>query len=147
MKKILALALIAGCSAGKAPATDSFDELAGLDEKSDAFSAYWKVVGSIAPGQNSPTISYVKGPRYRTLKLSAKGPGTLALTVHSTDGGDALSWLLDTKYHVLAKNDDADDTTLDSHIIYNLPAGGADYWIVFRDYNWERRHFVVQVAP
>jgi hypothetical protein len=152
MKKILALAFAstfaaAGCGAGKAPADDSFDVLAGLDEKSDAFSAYMKIVGNITPGNSSSAISYVKGPRYRALKLTAKGPGTLALTVHSTDGGDALTWLLDTKYHTLAKNDDADDTTLDSHIIYNLPAGAADYWIVFRDYNWEKRHFVVQVAP
>src|SRR2546423_4595996 len=98
MKKLLILAFLAGCNAGKAPADDSFDNLAGLDEKSDAFSAYMKVVGSITPGQTSSTISYSKGPRYRAFKLTAKGPGTLALTVHSTDGGDALTWLLDSKY-------------------------------------------------
>src|SRR5262249_18187938 len=147
MKKLLVLTFLAGCSAGKAPANDSFDDLAGLDEKSDAFSAYWKVVATLNPGQSTATIPYVKGPRYRAVKLLAKAPGTLALTVRTTDGGDALTWLLDAKYHVLGKNDDASDSTLDSHIIYDLPAGGAAYWIVFRDYNWEHRHFVVDVAP
>jgi hypothetical protein len=50
---------------------------------------------------------------------------TLSIWVRSSDGGDAVAWLLDAKYHVLASNDDADDSTLDSHLTYDLPAGGA----------------------
>jgi hypothetical protein len=147
MKKLLLCALVAGCYAGKAPATDSFDDLAGLDQKSDAFSAYMKVVATLNPGQSTSVVKWSKTPRYRAVQLNAKGPGTLALTVRSTDGGDALTWLLDAKFHVLGKNDDADDNTLDSHIIHDLPAGGATYWIVFRDYNWDRHNFVVDIAP
>src|SRR5262249_30765411 len=64
------------------------------------------------------------------------------------DGGDALTWFLDSKFHTLGKNDDASDSTLDSHIIYTkTDPGGASYWIVFRDYDWARHHFVVDVAP
>jgi hypothetical protein len=148
MKRVLVCALLfAGCAAGKSDPTDSFDDLAGLDEKSDAFSSRLKLAGSLTPGQSSSKVSYTKTPLYRGIKLVAKGEARITIDVRTTDGGDAVTWLLDAKYKVLAKNDDADGTTLDSHLVYDLPAGGATYYIVFRDYDYARHHFVVSVSP
>jgi hypothetical protein len=148
MSKILLIVLlgVGACAAGKAPIDDDFSGFAGLDQKSDAFSSKMKIVGSIAPGQTSATIRYSKSPRYRALQLAAKGSATLDVWVRSTRG-DAVAWLLSSTYAVLASNDDADDTTLDSHLVYQLPAGGATYWIVFRDYDFASHNFTVQVAP
>jgi hypothetical protein len=147
MKKTLVRALLlVGCG-GKPEATDSFVDLDGLDQKSDAFSSRMKVMGTMIPGQTSASVRYSKSPSYRAFQLNAKGPAQISITVRSTDGGDALTWLLSSHYRVLAKNDDADASTLDSHIVYDLPAGGATYWVVFRDYNWSRHGFVVEVAP
>src|SRR5438045_348201 len=107
MKTTLAcLLLAAGCSGAKTAPSDSFDDLATIDQKSDAFSSRMKIVGSIAPGQTSHLLRYTKTPRYRALTLDATGPGTLDFWIRSSDGGDAVAWLLDGSYHVLAHNDD-----------------------------------------
>ena len=42
------------------------------------------------------------------------------------------------KDKVVAKNDDADDTTFDAHVIGDLQAPG---YLVFRDYNLESHYF------
>lgn len=146
-KLVLPLLLLGACGSEKSEPTDRFDELTALDTKSDAFSKKMKVVGTIATGQTSAAVSYTKTPRYRAFQLTTKGVATLDFTVRSTDGGDAVAWLLGSDWKVLAKNDDADDTTLDSHVTYDLPAGGATYYIVFRDYSLARHHFVVEVGP
>src|SRR6185369_5181801 len=35
----------------------------------------------------------------------------------------------------------------DSHLTYALPAGGASYYVVFRDYSYESHNFTVEVKP
>src|SRR5262249_54073616 len=110
MRTLVFLLAMIGCG-GKQVPNDNFDDLAGVDLKSDVFSSRMKVVGSLRPGESSDSIRYSKSPRYRAVSLSGKGPATLSVVVRSTDDGDAVTWLLDSRFHILAKNDDADDTT------------------------------------
>jgi hypothetical protein len=146
MNRLLLCLAVAGCTGGKPAPTDSFGDLEGLDQKSDAFSKKMKIVGSLAVGQTSATVRYSKSPIYRGFTLAAKGPALLDFWVRSKQG-DSVAWLLDSKYKILAVNDDADDTTYDSHIRYELPGGGASYYIVFRDYSYESHNFAVEVKP
>src|SRR4051812_29587384 len=122
MNRLLMCLLLAGCAGQKPSPTDNFSDLEGADQKSDAFSKKMKIVGALLPGQTSATVHYTKSPIYRAFTLAGKGPGVLDFTVHSANG-DAVAWLLDSKYKILAVNDDADATTYDSHIRYELPAG------------------------
>ena len=145
MKRLLLCVLVAGC-AGKPVPGDDFNDLQGVDQKSDAFSKKMKIVGAISPGQTSGTVRYSKTPIYRAFTLAAKGEATLDFWVRSTKG-DSVAWLLDSKFKILAVNDDADSTTYDSHINYALPAGGANYYIVFRDYGYASHNFTVEVKP
>jgi hypothetical protein len=145
MNRVLLCVLLAGC-AGKSQPGDDFTDLQGVDTKSDAFSKKMKIVGAISPGQTSSTVRYSKTPVYRAFTLAAKGEATLDFWVHSK-AGDSVAWLLDSKFKILAVNDDADSTTYDSHITYSLPAGGANYYIVFRDYSYASHNFTVEVKP
>jgi hypothetical protein len=119
MKKLLLLALLAGCASKPAP-NDTFSDLDGVDEKSDSFSKKMKIVGSLLPGQTSSTVRYTSTPTYRAFTVSVKGEATLDFWVRSSQG-DAVAWLLDSRYKILAKNDDADSSTYDSHVSYPLP--------------------------
>lgn len=59
--------------------------------------------------------------------------------------GDAVAWLLNDTFDVVASNDDADATTSDSHITAALGRDGTHY-IVFRDYDLASHYFTVTVA-
>jgi hypothetical protein len=136
-----------GCGEAKTPATDDFSSMAGLDEKSDAFSSRMKLVGSLSYGQTSATVSYTKTPRYRAFKFGGKKGDNVTISVHSTNGGDSLAWLLDNSFRTIASNDDADSSTLDSKIVATLPGNTnpdiITYYIVFRDYWLSSAKFAV----
>jgi hypothetical protein len=140
----LALALVlllAACANQKAPADDSFADL--QDEKSDAFSKKMKLVDTIAPNDGSHTTSYSSKPSYRAYKFTmpSQGPATISVT---SKAGDPVTWLTDAKFKTLDKNDDQSDSSTDSLINDVLPAG--DYYVIFRDYNWESHRFTVTVT-
>src|SRR5262249_14810094 len=60
--------------------------------------------------------------------------------------GDAVAWLLDGSFHVLAENDDASDDTLDAHLVFDFgPARTGTYYIALRDYALARATFTVEV--
>jgi hypothetical protein len=105
-----------------------------------------KIVGSLDFGTTSATVKYTSSPRYRAFKLAANGGDTVDAWVRSTKG-DAVAWLLDNDFNIVASNDDADHTTLDSHIVATVPASAsATHYIVFRDYSLESHNFTVQLA-
>jgi hypothetical protein len=145
MNRLLFCFIVAGCAGGK---SNPNDDLSGLtdDIKADTSNRV-KLVGNLTVGQTSAPIKYSKSPKYRGLTLPAKGPALLDIWVRSSDGGDAVAWLMDASGNVLASNDDADATTYDSHVTFTLPAGGQTYYIVFRDYNYARHTFTVEVLP
>jgi len=139
--------LVAGCAVDKTPPTDSFTDLAGLDEKADAFSYRMKIVDSLAFGESTASVKYTKTPRFRAVKFAAKPGDSIDVWVRSTDG-DAVAWVLDNAFRVMDTNDDADDTTLDAHISFKMPQGATSdtHYIVFRDYGLHTAHFTVALG-
>jgi hypothetical protein len=145
MKKIILLAFtVAACSTTKAPTTDDFSSLAGVDEKSDSFSKRMKIVGSLSYGDTSDSVAYHNPPRYRAFKFVGSSQDQVDVWVRSADG-DSVAWLLDGSYKTVARNDDADDTTTDSHMTATL-AGAGTYYIVFREYSLGDATFDVSLA-
>ena len=148
-----ALALFAiGCGTNgpgsKTAPADDFQDLASLDEKSDAFSSKWKLNGSLAYG-DQVTTKYTSTPRYRAYKFAGQKGDVVDVTV-SSKVGDPVTWLLDNSYRVIESNDDADDTTTDSHLTATLPANTnpaiTTYYLVFRDYYLDSASFTVKLA-
>ena len=138
--------VLVGCAADKASVDESFEDLAGVDSKSDYFSYRLKMVGTVADGA-SMTVAYTKTPRFRGVVVNGGAGDTVDIWVRSTDGGDALAWLLDDSYKVIAKNDDADNTTTDSHLHVVLPVSASgSYKIVLRDYDVQKHKFTVSYA-
>jgi hypothetical protein len=146
----LAAALaLAACTGAKAPATDDFSSLDGVDTKSDAFSKHLKLVGSLNYGDTSDDVSYHNPPRYRAFKFGGNPGDQVDVWVRSSDGGDAVTWLVTNSWKIVAKNDDADGTTLDSHLTATLPGNTnpdiITYYIVFRDYSESDATFTVSL--
>jgi hypothetical protein len=58
--------------------------------------------------------------------------------------GDALAWITDGKFKVVARNDDASADTYDAHLVTTLPASGTTagtYYVIFRDYDLATHYF------
>lgn len=147
LPSLLVFALVPACAQeAKAPTTDDFSELSGLDEKSDSFSYQMKTLGTLTYGQTSTSKAYSKTPRYRAYKFDGVLNDKIDVWVRSDDG-DAVAWLLDKSFKVLASNDDANDATLDSHITATLPAStSTTHYIVYRDYGLSSSHFAVELT-
>jgi hypothetical protein len=145
MNRFLAslLLILASCSSslssGKAPTNEEALRVAQL---SSAFASGTQVLGSLSYGQSSASVPYSDPPRYRGFTFAGSTGDAVSIWVRSN--ADAIAWLLDASYHVIAKNDDADRTTLDSHIEATLPAT-ATYFIVFREFELGAATFQVQL--
>src|SRR5581483_8393963 len=143
MNRALALvSLLAACggSNAKTDVTDDFSQIG--DEKSDAFSKKMTIVGTLTDPVGSVQISYAAKPIYRAVKLHALAGDWVKITVTSAakvaPGSvqpDAVTFLLDSKFKVVAKNDDANQTTRDSQIVTQLRKSGT-FYVVVRDYNY-----------
>ncbi|MCE9573678.1 MAG: hypothetical protein K8W52_11020 [Deltaproteobacteria bacterium] len=137
--------LVAGCAVDKTPPTDSFTDLAGVDEKADAFSYRMKIVGSLAYGESTDSVKYTKTPRFRAVKFAGKGGDQIDVWVRGD--GDAVAWVLDNSFRVIGFNDDASPDFFDSHIEVTLPASASDtHYIVFRDYDLHTAHMTVTLG-
>ncbi len=141
------IALIPACAQeAKVAVTDDFSELTGLDEKSDAFSYQMKTLGTLSYGETSTSKPYTRTPRYRAFKFEGAVNDKVDVWVRSDDG-DAVAWLLDKSFKVIASNDDANDSTLDAHLAVTLPAStGTTHYIVYRDHGLSSSHFTVSLA-
>ncbi len=145
VRSLLLASLVAGCAVDKTPPTDDFTDLAGLDEKADAFSYRMKIVGSLAYGEPTASLKYTKNPRFRAVKFAGKGGDKLDIWVRGD--GDAVAWVLDNSFRVVAFNDDASPDFFDSHIEVALPASNSDtHYIVWRDYDLHTAHFTVTLG-
>ncbi|HTJ42765.1 MAG TPA: hypothetical protein VL463_11765 [Kofleriaceae bacterium] len=129
MKRIVLAMLLAGC-AEKAIPDEDFSDLGSLDVKSDSFSKRMRFLGTLDPGQTR-RVYYTSTPKFRGYTITGAGP--VDLWVRSTKN-DAVAWLLDSKFKIVAKNDDADDTTYDAHITATL-AANKTYYLAMRDYD------------
>lgn len=141
----VALTSMIACSVEKAEVTEDFSDLAGLDAKSDYFSYRMKLLGTLADGATA-TAKYTKTPIFRGYDFTGAAGDQVDVWVRSTTG-DALAWVLDGKFKVIAKNDDADATTYDAHLAVTLPASADNrYYVVFRDYAKASRTFKISFA-
>jgi hypothetical protein len=147
MRNLLACGVVLTAACAQQPKTAVTDDFVGLDAKSDSFSYRMTIVGSLDYGQTSSSTRYTRTPRYRAFKFAGNEGDQVDVWVRSQDGGDAVAWVLDNGFHVLASNDDADDTTLDAHVSVTLPANAsATHYIVFRDYWTSTADFSVELA-
>lgn len=141
---------LAACEAGKPEVEEDFSALAQMDQKSDAFSATVKIVGSLDYGQTSAPVSYRNPPKFRAFKFAGDAGDKVTVDVRSPNGGDAVAWVLNDSFQVLAANDDASVDTLDSHIEVTLTANKnpdiRTYYVLFRDYDLRRRAFTVALS-
>ncbi|HTM20062.1 MAG TPA: hypothetical protein VL172_06140 [Kofleriaceae bacterium] len=137
---------VAGCAADadKPMPDEDFSSLDGADGKSDYFSSRLRILGALEDG-DARDAYYTSWPRFRGYTLD--GAGSMDLGV-SSETGDAIAWVLDSHFNVLARNDDADDTTYDAHITVDIPAAEAwrTHYLVFRDYDLRRGWFTVERA-
>ena len=138
MKRIVLALVIAGCAQQKVVPDEDFTDLAGLDQKSDSFSKKMRFLGTLDPGQERQ-VYYTSSPKFRGYTITGDGP--IDLWVRSQTG-DAIAWLLDSKFRIIAKNDDADDTTYDAHIKATIHAGKT-YYLAMRDYDYTKGWFSV----
>ena len=148
MRNFFACGVVVLAACAQQPKATVTDDFTGLDAKSDAFSYRMKIVGSLDYGQTSTSTKYTRTPRYRAFKFAGNEGDQVDVWVRSSDGGDAVAWVLDNGFHTLASNDDADDTTLDAHVSVTLPADASiTHYVVFRDYSTSTAHFTVELAP
>jgi hypothetical protein len=136
-----AFAVQVGCASSADSSKDPVDSYASELRLSSP-----KYLGPIADGETK-TTSYANPPRYRAYGFSASGGDEITVTVKSVNG-DAMGWLTTSSYEVLAANDDASSSTLDSKVVYTVPAGAAKrtYRVVFRDYDLLDATFSVKLA-
>jgi hypothetical protein len=145
----LVTSLFAGC-AGKEEVQDRFEGLTAADGKADLPGSI-KLVGSLSYGETSATVVYKKVPKYRAFKFGGQKGDQVQVDVRSSNGGDAVAWVLDDSFKILAMNDDASENTYDAHLALTLPGNKnpdiITYYIVFRDYDLlNNKKFTVSLA-
>ena len=147
IKAISIAALLGACTSREVPDED-FTDLAGQDAKSDAFSTKLRLLGSIEPDQTIASLAYTHNPPFRGLVFMANAQDSIRLEVRSTsDGGDPIAWLLSSDFKTLAKNDDADSSTMDSAIELVVPATtNPIHYIVWKDVTEQDATFQVSYA-
>src|SRR4051794_19181195 len=144
MRHLLFLGLLLSGCGGKPAPDDDFSDFS-LDVKSDSFTSKSKFLGTFSSGAKIPLVQYTKTPRYRMLALTGTAGLDADIWVRSTTaGGDAVAYLLDYTKKVVFFNDDADKTTLDSHIALTLPASNGFYYLVVREYSGHKATFQVR---
>jgi hypothetical protein len=129
---IAAFAAVAGCSSQSESGKEQEDVASTESELKLSGTRY---LGKIANGETRSGYYYAP-PTYRSYGFDAKGGDEVTVDIKSVYG-DAMGWITDSTYNVLAHNDDASGSTLDSKVKYKVPAGQASrsYRIVFRDYD------------
>ena len=148
---LTSISLLGACAA-QAPKDDSDDFSDLADAKADAFSTKLKIVDSLTYGQETASAHYTKTPKYRAYTFSAEGGDSIDVWVRSSNG-DPMTWVLDSKFKILAKNDDASDTDTNSHIDFTLPASTdtglpapAVYYVVYRNATTDSADFTVKLT-
>ncbi len=125
----------------KEPLDDTFEHLEG--GKADDFHNHILVLGELV-ADAPDVVEYWGTPRYLAYTILGGKGDEVDLWVRSDDG-DAVAWLLDDNFRILAANDDAAEGTLDSNIVATLPKEGG-YYLVFREYYGEAATFEVSLT-
>lgn len=139
---VVAFASLAGCStesSGK-----EADDVGSIE--SELKLSGTRYLGKITNGETR-TGYYYNPPRYRSFAFDAKGGDEITVDIKSAEG-DAVGYVTDSYYNVLAYNDDYSLSTLDSKVRYKVPASQAakSFRIVFRDYDLLDATFTVTLS-
>ncbi len=104
-----------------------------------------RYVGRIASG-DTRTVTYDYPPTFRAFGFDAKAGDVITVSVSSFNG-DAMAWITDSSYNVLAANDDASPQTLDAKVTYTIPKSSLkrSFRLVFRDYDFLAATFRVSL--
>jgi hypothetical protein len=126
---LFAIALSA-CQPAKAPVHDTFTKVNRASVN----------IASLNYGDTTtPTKT---GDDYGWAQFSGNIGDSIDVLVHSTDGCDAVAFLLDANNAIVAMSDDGDATTTDAHIVATLPSDGT-YYIAYRDFAFTGGTFTV----
>ena len=116
---------------------------------SDQFSQNLKILGTINYGQTIGGLAYKIPPKYRGFKFEGKKGDLIEVWVRSADG-DAMAWVLDYQFNILAKNDDTDNTNTNAHMSLTLPGNSNPdinhYYVVFMEYYFANATFSVSLT-
>jgi hypothetical protein len=135
---LLSLLLIA-CTSGRAkpPLPDDF----GPDGKADV-SSQIGIQGSLSYGASD---EYMSSPQVRSLTFWGNAGDNVDIWVRAVEDGDPVAYLLDPRKSEIAQNDDADDSTSDSHLVATLPSDGT-YTVAWREYSQDATETAVTVS-
>lgn len=138
---VVAFASLAGCQAE--PSEKGSEDVSSTE--SELRLSGTRYLGKMMSGETR-TGYYYNPPRYRSFGFDAKGGDDITVDVKSAEG-DAVAYITDSSYNVLAFNDDYGGS-LDSKVRYKVPAYAAagSYRIVFRDYDLLDATFTVKLA-
>jgi hypothetical protein len=138
-----ALFLCSCAAEQKTDVNEDFSDLAGLDQKSDKFSSKLKLLGTLEDSTTSAAVKYSSNPKFLGYQFLGTEGDDVSIWVRSKDG-DAIAWLLDSKYNVIVKNDDEGMNNSDAYIHTLLTKTENNiYYIVFRELDQERASFTV----
>jgi hypothetical protein len=137
---VVAFAALSGCST-ESSGKES-DDVGSIE--SELKLSGTRYLGKLTNGE-SRTGYYYNPPRYRSFGFDAKGGDEITVDIKSFEG-DAVGYITDSKYTVLAYNDDHGNS-LDSQVTYKVPAsqGARSFRIVFRDYDLLDATFTVKL--
>lgn len=145
MKRLLFTSLFVASSLTVACSVSSpSDEATGSSEDELRVPSKAEILGDITYGQTL-AVDYTEVPSFRAFRLAGKQGDSLDLWVRSPSGGDARAWVVRESGETLAKNDNADGSTLDAHVALTLPRTET-YFVVLRDANYEDNAFTVRLA-
>jgi hypothetical protein len=130
---LLAIAACDGTTADPNAASD--------DQAQVISSSAVKVVSAMQYGDTSTTVQYTDSPKYRAVSFQALAGDRIDAWVRSDDG-DAVAWLLDSQFHVLARNDNASYGESNSHIAHKVTTSGM-YYVSFREHDGAASTFKV----
>jgi hypothetical protein len=133
---VAGIAVLAGC------ATEDKSEPVASSDSADLTLRAAKLLGNIEPGETK-TAMYTP-PQKRAWAFTAQAGDTVSALVHSATG-DAMAFITDSNYNVLAYNDDANADTQDAKIVLTIPTTctSTSFRIVFADYNSQPASFDV----
>ncbi len=128
--------LTLGAACTGTPSTNDDPELeglAGLDEKSDAFSVHLQVLGTLQYGDTSDDVDYTMTPKYRGFRFSGRQGDPVSATVAVMDEGEARGWLLDGRFRVIKLASGDPDAVVTAKLPANTAPNSDTYYVVFRE--------------
>lgn len=144
---MVSLVAASGCSQATEEPDGAPDKLAVAESDLKVSGAQY--IGRIANGETRKVV-YAAPPAFRALGFEARGGDVVTVDIKSVDG-DPMAWITDSGYNVLASNDDASPTTLDSRVTYTVPKSTArrTFRIVMREYDQAAANLSVtlSIAP